>query len=202
MREQLIADYDRRTYCLQQFADKINQVNKAATNFNAAAVNSKFFAPWISTVLVGIYIIFGGFRVIEDPEKELAAFLATISIFRSIGGQFEQAYVETLKITSAYASICEITVFINVSARNEPQFLSCNPFYFWLSNQLFKATHFGLAGDLYLSSTISCPVLLFSSIPLIGWCVYSVCACAAAAMGRRVCVAPTSSKKSTCRSGA
>jgi len=44
----LIADYDRRTFTLQQFEAKINASNGAMIQYNSASVNSAFFAPWLT----------------------------------------------------------------------------------------------------------------------------------------------------------
>ena len=82
----LIADYDRRTFQLQRFESNMNASNGAMVQFNASSVNSSLFAPWLTTIYVGVWIVYGGFQVIEDP-LQLGLFLSTISIFRGIGGE-------------------------------------------------------------------------------------------------------------------
>ena len=86
---QLVADYDRRTHMLQTYETKINEFNAATAKYNSNSVNSLFFAPWLTTLLVGVYLLYGGTRVVKG-ETDLATFLSTISIFRSLGGEFEK----------------------------------------------------------------------------------------------------------------
>ena len=98
---------------LSQYLDKLKGYNKATTQLTANALNSKYFVPWLTTFLVSAYIIIGGFEVIERPET-LAQFLSTIALFRAFGGEFTTAYGLILRITSAYASIVQVTTFLNM----------------------------------------------------------------------------------------
>ena len=114
---QLIADYDRRTFQEQNYAEVFDAFKKASTLFNSSTTNSKFFAPWLTTVLVSAWIVYGGAQVAEQYDEDptvLAAFLSTIALFRSIGGEFEKAYGLSLRVTAAYASIVQVTVFLNL----------------------------------------------------------------------------------------
>jgi len=86
---QLVADFDRRTFMLQTYETKIDEFNAATTKYNSNSVNSLFFAPWLTTLLVGVYLLYGGSQVVKG-ETDLATFLSTVSIFRSLGGEFEK----------------------------------------------------------------------------------------------------------------
>jgi len=113
MNYQLIADYDRRTFALQNFESKIHDNNVATAKYNANSTNSLYFAPWLTTLLVGGYLLYGGIQVV-DGVLDLASFLSTISIFRSLGSEFQVAYQLALKITAAYASIAQLTIYLNL----------------------------------------------------------------------------------------
>ena len=41
-------------------------------------------------------------------------FTGTISFFRAIGGEYDKAYAQCIRITSAYASIAQLTVYLNL----------------------------------------------------------------------------------------
>jgi len=110
---QVIADYDRRTYMVQKYEKLLNGVNKANNEYNANVTNSNHFAPWLTTTLVALYFIIGGDEVISG-DTLLSTFLSTIALFRSIGGEFEKAYLLSLSITSSYASIASLTHFLNL----------------------------------------------------------------------------------------
>ena len=109
---QLVADYDRRTFMIQTFESRLDAVNATTTQFNAAGINSRYFTPWVTTIFVAFFIVIGGSQVIAGGD--LAAFLSTISLFRALGGEFEKAYMESLRITAAYASIAQVTMYLNL----------------------------------------------------------------------------------------
>ena len=87
----LVADYDRRTLQLSQYGDKLTEYNGATTQLNANATNSRYFVPWLVTLLVSGYIVVGGLQVVRDGGRSLAQFLTTIGIFRAFGGEFTAA---------------------------------------------------------------------------------------------------------------
>ncbi len=110
---QLVHDYDRRTFQTASYERFINTYNKASVAYVAFTVNSKYFVPWLTTVLVAGWIAWGGSEVVNN-NIQLATFLSTITIFRSAGAEFEKAYVLQLRMTSAYASIAQITTYLNL----------------------------------------------------------------------------------------
>ena len=86
----LVVDYDRRERMLNEFRDEIKAGNRATTSFNATYVNSLYFVPWVTTLLVGGFIALGGAMVIAGTLS-LEQFLATIALFRSIGAEVQQS---------------------------------------------------------------------------------------------------------------
>jgi ABC-type multidrug transport system fused ATPase/permease subunit len=109
----LISDYDRRTFMLDKFGKKIDASNAAATQSDAHDANSKYFAPWMTTLLVGSYLMWGGIEVIAD-EQDLPTFLSTIALFQALGGLFEEAHGKSLAITASYRPIAQLTMFMNL----------------------------------------------------------------------------------------
>ena len=79
----------------------------------------------LTTLLVAAYLAYGGFQVIDNDGSDddqgltLATFLSTIGLFRAFGGEFTAAYGLILRITSAYASIAQVTVFLNMVRRGQ-----------------------------------------------------------------------------------
>lgn len=110
---ELVADYDRRTFQTAGYEKFVTAFNKASVAYAAFTVNSKYFVPWLTNFLVAVWIIYGGIRVVDGKIK-LATFLSTITIFRSAGAEFEKAYLLQLRMTSAYASIAQITTYLNL----------------------------------------------------------------------------------------
>jgi hypothetical protein len=115
----------RRRRQLLEYADRLDAVNTSANALGGCAVNSGYFVPWLTTVIVGAYIWHGGGQVVRFDEGdngegrgegglELAQFLSTIGIMRAVGSEFTVAYSLVLRLTTAYASIAEVTVFLNM----------------------------------------------------------------------------------------
>ena len=113
---ELVADYDRRTFQTASYEKFVIAFNKASVAYAAFTVNSKYFAAWLTNFLVAIWIIYGGIQVVEaKPDGiNLATFLSTITIFRSAGAEFEKAYQLYLRMAGAYASIAQITTYLNL----------------------------------------------------------------------------------------
>ena len=110
---QLIADYDVRTALLADYEDVFKKFRRATVMIQSSSTNSKMFASWLTTALVGGWIIIGGQQVIQNPET-IAQFLTTISLFQAVGAEIEVGYLQSLSVTNAYASIAAVTQFLNM----------------------------------------------------------------------------------------
>jgi len=110
---QLIQDYDRTSHMIQDYNDCTAAVNARTVDINSNIVNSGAVAPWLTTLLVGGYIMVGGSQVVAQTIP-LATFLSTISLFQAVGGEFEKAYTQSLALTNSYASISQLTVLMNL----------------------------------------------------------------------------------------
>jgi hypothetical protein len=78
-------------------------VNKKTTDINSSIVNSKAMAPWLTTLLVGGYIIFGGSHVVSGSLPQ-ATLLSTNTMFRAVGGEFE-------KVTTLFLILFPVATF-------------------------------------------------------------------------------------------
>jgi len=110
---QVVVDYEQRSATIAGYAARLDAENKAAANYNATVVNTLHFAPWLTTSMVALYLWFGGSQVAHG-ETPLPAFLAVVATFRMLGLEYEKAYLQAVKITSAYASVVMLTTFLNL----------------------------------------------------------------------------------------
>ena len=108
----LIADYDRRTFMMSQYQGKVGAFNKATTAFAAYGFNSKYFAPWLTVLVVAYTVVVDGDAVLQNGG--LAKFLSTIGALRQLGGEFTNAYGLILRMNNAYSSVAQLTVFLNL----------------------------------------------------------------------------------------
>eukprot|EP00746_Dinoflagellata_sp_MGD_P146570 gnl/MRDRNA2_/MRDRNA2_79025_c0_seq4.p1 gnl/MRDRNA2_/MRDRNA2_79025_c0~~gnl/MRDRNA2_/MRDRNA2_79025_c0_seq4.p1 ORF type:complete len:1886 (+),score=324.25 gnl/MRDRNA2_/MRDRNA2_79025_c0_seq4:134-5791(+) len=109
----LIADYNRRPYFVDRGTEKIKAFNKAAVLCIRTNVNNKYFAPWLSTVAVGLYIIYGGLQVI-DESLELGDFLVNLEIFKAIGVALAAIFGVLLDMQSSLEALKRIVTFMNL----------------------------------------------------------------------------------------
>ena len=77
---------------LSQYLDKLKGYNKATTQLNANALNSKYFVPWLTTFLVSAYIIIGGFEaqaIAIELEKMTPSRPLTHDLFKNFAELFK-----------------------------------------------------------------------------------------------------------------
>ena len=111
---ELVDDYDRRDHEIEKYGRLVDDFNKATIDYGAFVTNSKYFAPWLTKLLIAAWICIGGRRVL-DGDLSLDVFLSTITLFRTIGVELDNAFQLYLRISSAYLSVAEITVYMNLA---------------------------------------------------------------------------------------
>lgn len=120
----LIADYGQRPRFNKQFEDKINVLNAAITSETAQMVHNKYFAPWLKTLLMASWILFGGGWTLGmwgNGSLSLGVYLATYSIFRSVGNEFLKIQKIMLAMQSVAPGLQRITRCMNLPVDVEPR---------------------------------------------------------------------------------
>ena len=103
----------QRTITVERYADKLIEAMHAGDEYEVYVTDSALFAPWLLLLIIGTFIIYGGLMVVSG-DLSLASFLSTISMFQSLGAEFESLFQDSIFITSSYASIAQLTVFLNL----------------------------------------------------------------------------------------
>ena len=96
-----------------QYEAFVGAYNKATTAFSSFCVNSAYFAPWLTVLIVGQTVLFDGKKVLEG-KLGLSTFLSSISALKQLGAEFQTAYGLILRMNNAYASVAQLTVFLNL----------------------------------------------------------------------------------------
>lgn len=111
----LIADYNRRPYFIKLYEAKIGAFNGAAVKAAIVCKNNQYFAPWVSIIIIGIYTVFGGLQVINDPEAmTVGAFVVNVDIFKDIGASWGDVYKIMLDMMSIFPALGHIVTFMNL----------------------------------------------------------------------------------------
>merc|ERR1719335_1374226 len=87
----LIADYNRRPLYIEKLMGRIAKLNRAITFANVVTKNNQYFAPWLSTIIVGMYTLSGGTDVYKNVIT-LGDFLVNLQIFQEIGISWGNVY--------------------------------------------------------------------------------------------------------------
>merc|ERR1719399_69125 len=111
----LIMDYLRRPFAVDMYEKYIVLFNKADVAQNKIMVTNKFFAPWISNVVVGAFIVYGGLQVIDSGGGiSVGLLLTNIDVYKEVGQAWGAIYGVTLIMQTAIPALESITRFMNL----------------------------------------------------------------------------------------
>lgn len=119
-RYRLIADYNRRPKFIASLEAAIGKLNKAMVQNAAVTVNNKYFAPWMKTVILGLWVYVGGSWVLSG-DMALADYLATAKIFKAVGDSFLEMYQTMLVMQSVIPGLLMVVTLMNLPVDVEPR---------------------------------------------------------------------------------
>eukprot|EP00929_Paragymnodinium_shiwhaense_P069236 TRINITY_DN34928_c0_g1_i1.p1 TRINITY_DN34928_c0_g1~~TRINITY_DN34928_c0_g1_i1.p1 ORF type:complete len:936 (-),score=243.51 TRINITY_DN34928_c0_g1_i1:280-3087(-) len=94
----LIKDYNQRSAMVERFEKSIQQQGPPTKNFLMYEFKTEKVMPWITMVVIGVFMIWGGFYVLlpkDDPRHlSFGVFLATIGIYKDAGALFSTFYLD------------------------------------------------------------------------------------------------------------
>jgi len=77
--------------------------------------NSMYMAPWLTTLLVGAWMVYGSFKVTTvGGTITLGAFLATINVFKEVGMEMQEIYSECMEIQRSFGPLETICYYMNL----------------------------------------------------------------------------------------
>merc|ERR1719329_708099 len=112
---QLIADFHLRPYMVGRFEDSIDDFNRKEMSYRHVHTNNRYLFPWITTIFVGVYMIFGTFQLeVFGGTVSLGAFLATINVFKEVGLELQEIYLELMEIQTSFGPLRNLTRLMNL----------------------------------------------------------------------------------------
>eukprot|EP00928_Gymnodinium_smaydae_P016356 TRINITY_DN1611_c0_g2_i1.p1 TRINITY_DN1611_c0_g2~~TRINITY_DN1611_c0_g2_i1.p1 ORF type:complete len:1123 (-),score=239.49 TRINITY_DN1611_c0_g2_i1:90-3059(-) len=121
----IIADYDRRSSFCERFETLIKRYNKRYIEASEVVTNNEYFAPWLSTLLVSGYIIFGGMAVLNDMATadedsgsvnavSMGMFLANMSIIKRNGDAWGNICATLVEMQKVLPALDRLVTYMNL----------------------------------------------------------------------------------------
>jgi len=108
----LIADYGQKPMSVTMFHDKIAATNQSITNALLFETINQEFAPFLTSLFTGIYIL-ASYQYVLDGGP-IGAFCSGIATWRFIGGCYENIYNDFLKIHEEMAALRTVSFYMNL----------------------------------------------------------------------------------------
>eukprot|EP00746_Dinoflagellata_sp_MGD_P157974 gnl/MRDRNA2_/MRDRNA2_86357_c0_seq1.p1 gnl/MRDRNA2_/MRDRNA2_86357_c0~~gnl/MRDRNA2_/MRDRNA2_86357_c0_seq1.p1 ORF type:complete len:1049 (-),score=171.30 gnl/MRDRNA2_/MRDRNA2_86357_c0_seq1:95-3241(-) len=108
----LIADYNKQPHYLRTCEEAIAKLNAAIVDAGIVRCNNRYFAKWIATIVVGLYTLYGGWKVITG-KMLLGDFIVNIQIYKEIGISWGDVYDHVLDMQSCIPALRNITSFMS-----------------------------------------------------------------------------------------
>ncbi|CAE7437512.1 pgp-1 [Symbiodinium natans] len=109
----LITDYFQRPTMVVSFNGRVAECNRATTLATMFRVTNSEFAPFMTTVIIAIYVAFH-YASVVDKTITIGEFLTSIAVWRSIGGAYQNAYKDMLQIQQAAAPLLNVIHYMNL----------------------------------------------------------------------------------------
>jgi ABC-type multidrug transport system fused ATPase/permease subunit len=117
----LIRDFKKRGEQVGRFQKTLKEFNRTVKRSGAVATNNKYFSLWLADILIGLWIVFGGYALIHPEDKNLAwmnltlgEFLTTMAVFKRLGSSFTSIYSSVLSISSTFPCLKNIVALMNL----------------------------------------------------------------------------------------
>jgi len=110
----LIADYHQRPQIVDLFDAHCLALNDARLPMEKMQLNNNYASKWLGPIFTGVYIAMNAQEVLrKESQLPLGVFLATITVFRELAENFEEAYEELMDIFEAVGPLRKLTHYLN-----------------------------------------------------------------------------------------
>eukprot|EP00746_Dinoflagellata_sp_MGD_P041300 gnl/MRDRNA2_/MRDRNA2_199922_c0_seq1.p1 gnl/MRDRNA2_/MRDRNA2_199922_c0~~gnl/MRDRNA2_/MRDRNA2_199922_c0_seq1.p1 ORF type:complete len:429 (-),score=56.10 gnl/MRDRNA2_/MRDRNA2_199922_c0_seq1:8-1294(-) len=111
----LISGYMMRHAVIDEFEEVIGDFNAKDGDADLIKTNNTYLATWLSIIMVGLWFVIGGMRVInpDDPET-IGMFVTTLGIFKDVGNSWSVIHGLALTVQSAFVPLARITMLMNL----------------------------------------------------------------------------------------
>mmetsp|Transcript_78569 Transcript_78569/g.217222 ORF Transcript_78569/g.217222 Transcript_78569/m.217222 type:complete len:685 (+) Transcript_78569:2-2056(+) len=109
----LIADYNQLPAMVNIFSGRVAESNSAVTTSAVYEITNKHFAPFLTSLVCGAYILFS-FRMVMRGDMGIGSFIAGITIWQGIGQSYQSLYDGLLVAQRATAPLANVVFYMNL----------------------------------------------------------------------------------------
>jgi len=110
----LLADFEIRPYMVDTYEECIMEFNASQGTFARVMTNNMYLAPWLTTFLIGGYMVYGSYHVKSlGGTLTLGTFLTTINIFKELGNELLSIYVQLMFVQKSFGPLQKICNYMN-----------------------------------------------------------------------------------------
>jgi len=111
----LIADFQMRPHTVDTYSESIDNFQDSECHACAVMTNNMYMAPWLTLTIIGVWMVYGSFEVESvGGHLSLGLFLATINVFKEIGGEMQEIYNEAMEIQASFGPLKKICYYMNL----------------------------------------------------------------------------------------
>jgi len=107
----LIADFAMRPYMVSLFGQKLKEFHTKERSLRVVLTNNMSLAPMMTGLLIGVYIVWGSIAV--GTSMTLGGFIAAINVFKEVGAEIKEVYMECMEVQRSFAPLKRITDLMN-----------------------------------------------------------------------------------------
>jgi ABC-type multidrug transport system fused ATPase/permease subunit len=112
----LIADFYMRSTIQDKYEQKIDEFVEHESHMLAVITNNRYLSPWLTTFSIGVLIVVGSCEVRSDKSGALSLgmFVTMLNIFKELGKEIEEIYIDCIEIQKCFGAIQKISVYMNM----------------------------------------------------------------------------------------
>jgi len=109
----LIADYAQRPQMNDLFQRRADELRRSEIPESQVELNNNYFPKWLGPIFSGAYIAWASEYVLTK-EMSLGVFLATLSVFSEVSGDFSSLYERVMEVNTRLDALKTLTIYFNM----------------------------------------------------------------------------------------
>mmetsp|Transcript_37275 Transcript_37275/g.112527 ORF Transcript_37275/g.112527 Transcript_37275/m.112527 type:complete len:807 (-) Transcript_37275:93-2513(-) len=110
----VIADFSMRPKMVDTYETSIDHYDQKECHQLAVLANNSAAAPLLSTLIIGIYIVFATYMITSGAEYSIGTFVTTINVFKEVGKEIQEITLETIEIQRTFEPLQKIAFYMNM----------------------------------------------------------------------------------------
>jgi len=110
----LIADFAMRPIVVDKYEKAIDGLNAQENNSLAVVKNNASLAPLLTTIFIGVYMVYAATMVASGSMYSIGTFVTTINVFKEVGVEIQEICTELIEIQRTFEPLAKIATFMNM----------------------------------------------------------------------------------------